>query len=85
MHFQEHRTPDDTTSNATTIIATIPAQMNQPFEMYSEELTLNSLNEREDLQYEAEVRKATAFSPLYWPDGNDGLPLVPYVVVNLSA
>ncbi|KAK8400259.1 hypothetical protein O3P69_003158 [Scylla paramamosain] len=77
----EPRTPDDTSSN-TTITA---AQLNQPLGGPSEELTLNSLNGKGDFQPEAEGRKATAFSSLYWPDGSDGLPLVPYVVVNLSA
>ncbi|MPC08757.1 hypothetical protein E2C01_001351 [Portunus trituberculatus] len=84
VHFQEPRTRDDITSNTTTITAIIAAQLNQPLRVPSEELTLDSLNEG-DLQYKAEERKATAFSPLYWPDGDDGLPLVPYVVVNLSA
>lgn len=85
MHFQELRTPDDSASKSTTLTTLTPIQLNQPLGAPSKELTLNLRNENGDLQLGAEGRKATAFSPLYWPDGSDGLPLVPYVVVNLSA
>ncbi|XP_050714830.1 uncharacterized protein LOC126997653 isoform X2 [Eriocheir sinensis] len=34
--------------------------------------------------HDVEGRKATAFSLLYWPEGGDGLPLIPYVVVDLT-
>lgn len=40
---------------------------------------------KDNLPHDMEERKATAFSVLYWPDGGDGLPLIPYMVVDLSA
>lgn len=51
---------------------------------YLKETTTKQMKEG-GLPQDVEERKSTSFSILYWPERGDGLPLIPYVVVDLSA